>query len=396
MINKGVEKNMKQSKNIVFFLLTIILAVIMLASIFAPKRIINVNASQYNCTAKSMCVIEQSSGRVLLEKNKDDRLAMASTTKIMTALVALENCTNLDEQFDVDNRAVGIEGTSIYLKKDEKLSMRELLYGLMLNSGNDSAMAIGYKIGNGDITKFVDLMNQKASDLGLSNTHFDNPHGLDSATHYTSSYDLALITSKAMENKDFRDIVKTDIREISCPKQMGHRFVRNKHKLLKTMDGCEGVKTGFTDNALRCCVTSCYRNNMRLICVVLNCNDMFLESQKALEKCFDEYSMTSLVEPYKFVDRVLVNNGTIDKVKLYIKNGLSYPLSSQEIDKIKIQTNYKQNVDAPIKKDTKVGEIRAYLNDKLIYVEDIYTMEDVKQKDTIDKMKDIFDQWYLE
>lgn len=387
---------MKQSKNLIFLLFIIILAVIMLAEIFVPRRVVSVNALEYDCSAKSMCVIEQTTGRVLIEKNKDERLAMASTTKIMTALVALENCKELDEIFDVDNRAVGIEGTSIYLKPNERLSMRELLYGLMLNSGNDAAMAIGYKIGEGDMDKFVDLMNQKASTLGLKNTHFDNAHGLDSQTHYTSSYDLAIITAKAMENETFRDIVKTDIKEISCPTEMGHRFVRNKHKLLKTMEGCEGVKTGFTDNARRCCVTSCYRNNMRLICVVLNCNDMFAESQKVLEKCFDEYSMVSIVEPYKYIDRILVNDGVNEKVKIYLKNGFSYPLTQTEKEKIKIETKYENSLDAPILKDTKVGEMKIFLNKELIGIQDILTLEDIKKKDTLDKMKDIFDQWYLD
>lgn len=387
---------MKQSKNIVFLLFIILLAVMILAGIFAPRQVVSVSALDYTCSAKSMCVIEQTTGRILLEKNKDERLAMASTTKIMTALVALENCKDLDEIFDVDNRAVGIEGTSIYLKPNERLSMRELLYGLMLNSGNDAAMAIGYKIGAGDMNKFVELMNQKSSELGLKNTHFDNAHGLDSTTHYTSSYDLAIITAKAMDNKEFREIVKTDIKEISCPKEMGHRFVRNKHKLLKTMEGCEGVKTGFTDNARRCCVTSCYRNNMRLICVVLNCNNMFIESQNLLEKCFDEYSMTHIVEPYKYIDRILVNDGINDKVKIYVQNGFSYPLTQAEKEKIKIETKYETSLDAPILKNTKVGEIKIFLDDELLAVQDIFTLEEIKKKDTIDKMKDIFDQWYLD
>ena len=388
---------MKREKNIIFMIITILMVIITLAGFFIPKKAMTVNALEdYTCSAKSMCVIEQTSKRVLIQKDMDSRLAMASTTKIMTALVTLENCKNLDEQFLVDDRAVGIEGTSIYLKKDEKLSIRELLYGLMLNSGNDAAMAIAYKIGDGDLQKFVDLMNNKAKELDLKNTHFDNPHGLDSATHYTSSYDLALITAKAMENADFREIVKTDVKEISAPKDMGHRFVRNKHKLLKTMEGCEGVKTGFTDNAKRCCVTSCIRDGMRLICVVLNCNDMFLESQKCLEHCFKNYSLTKLVEPYKYIDRILVNDGVLDKAKIYVRDGFSYPLLEDEKDDIKIETNYVDNIDAPVKKNTEVGEFKIYLKNELIYYEKICTIEDVNKKDVKDKMKDIFDQWYLD
>lgn len=382
---------MKQKRMVAF--ISILLVVLMLLSVFVPKKIVPVNAQEV-CSAKSMCVIEQTSKRVLAEKNKDEKLPMASTTKVMTALVALENCNNLDESFKVDNRAVGIEGTSIYLRKDEILSMRELLYGLMLNSGNDAGMAIAYRIGNGNMENFVKLMNRKATELGLTNTHFDNPHGLDSKTHYTTSYDLAIITASAMENADFREIVKTDVKEISAPKEMGHRFVRNKHKLLKTMDGCEGVKTGFTDNARRCCVTSCVRNGMRLICVVLNCNDMFEESQKCLEKCFDDYSLVQLIEPYKYVGKTKVLNSTKTEVELYIKNAFSYPLTQDEKKDINIDVDYEQSLDAPKQKDAEVGMVTIKFKGDVIHSQKICTIEEIKEKNISDKVKDIIDQWY--
>ena len=387
-----------KDKKLVISILSFLLALIMLAGFFIPKKVVSVSAmqNQNECSAKSMCVIEQTSKRVLMEKQKDERLPMASTTKVMTALVALENCNDLDEVFATDNRAVGIEGTSIYLRKDEKLSMRELLYGLMLNSGNDAAMAIAYRIGKGKVEDFVDLMNDKAKELKLENTHFDNPHGLDSKTHYTSSYDLAVITAKAMENKDFREIVKTDIKEISAPKEMGHRFVRNKHKLLKSMIGCEGVKTGFTDNARRCCVTSCYRDGMRLICVVLNCNDMFEESQKYLEKCYKDYHMEKVYEPYQYVGNTLVNDGTKERVDLYIKQGFSYPIKEEEKNLIKAEVKFDDVVDAPFDKDKEVGEVVVTFDGNLVNKQSVYAIEGIKQKSIADKAKDIFDQWYLD
>ena len=384
-----------KDKKIIISILSFLLVLIIIVGFFVPKKIVSVSAMQNESSAKSMCVIEQTSKRVLMEKDKDERLPMASTTKIMTALVALENCDNLDEEFATDNRAVGIEGTSIYLKNDEKLSMRELLYGLMLNSGNDAAMAIAYRIGQGKVEKFVDLMNAKAKELELENTHFDNPHGLDSETHYTSSYDLAIITAKAMENKGFREIVKTDIKEISAPKEMGHRFVRNKHKLLKSMVGCEGVKTGFTDNARRCCVTSCNRDGMRLICVVLNCNDMFEESQKCLEMCFDDYHMESIYEPYQYVGNTLVNDGTKERVNLYIKDGFLYPIKEEEKELIETEIKYDEVVNAPFDKDKEVGEVITTFDGKTVNKQKVYTIEEGKQKTIADKAKDIFDQWYL-
>ncbi|MBR4124556.1 MAG: D-alanyl-D-alanine carboxypeptidase, partial [Clostridia bacterium] len=206
------------NKKLYFLLVCFLLFTIIFASSFLlPKTVqcVSVNAqSNFGCSAKGAVVIEAGSKRVLFEKDKDTKLPMASTTKIMTALVAIENTSDLDEVFDVDNRAVGIEGTSIYLKKDEKLSMRHLLLGLMLASGNDASLAIGYRVGNGEIEKFVELMNQKVQELNLHNTHFDNTHGLDSKTHYTSAYDLAVITAEAMKNKDFREIVSTKFAQI--------------------------------------------------------------------------------------------------------------------------------------------------------------------------------------
>ena len=377
-----------------FLLLTIIFA----SSFLFPKTVqcVSVNAqNSFTCSAKGSVVIEANSKRVLFEKDKDAKMPMASTTKIMTALVAIENTPNLDEVFDTDNRAVGIEGTSIYLKKDEKLSMRHLLLGLMLASGNDASLAIGYKVGNGNIDKFVELMNQKVQELGLHNTHFDNTHGLDSKTHYTSAYDLAVITAEAMKNKDFREIVGTKFAQIPSNQVGQNRFLRNKHKLLHAnFDGCEGVKTGFTDNARRCCVTSCIRNNMRLICVVLNCQNMFEESRNIIDICYDKYKYVELLEPNKYVDSVMVENGAVDSVKTYTKCSFCYPLTEDEIETINTKIVLSPSLQAPVVKDQEVGEFKIYFNNDLIFSQKIYTMDSVETKDLGQKLKDIVNNWY--
>lgn len=173
---------------------------------------------------------------------------MASTTKIMTALVALENAKNLDETFKVDDRSIGVEGTSLYLQKGEEKTLRELLYGLMLPSGNDAAVAIALRISKTE-EEFVELMNKKAKSLGLENTHFSNPHGLDAEGHYTSAFDLAKITACAMENPTFCEIVKTKNVTVSGNEMVQAKLLKNKNRLLWQMEECEGVKTGFTDNA---------------------------------------------------------------------------------------------------------------------------------------------------
>lgn len=375
--------------------LILISCTVMLIMAVSPK-IITVNADTDYSTAKAMCVIDASSKRVLRQKDCDKRLPMASTTKIMTALIALEKCEDLDEVFDVDNRASGIEGTSMYLQKDERLSMRELLYGLMLNSGNDSATAIAYKIGGGNLQNFVDMMNNKCDELNLKNTHFDNPHGLDSDTHYTSAYDLAVITSKAMENADFREIVSTKIKQISGNSQVNARFMRNKHKLLGVMDGCEGVKTGFTDNARRCCVTSVKRDDLRLICVVLNCQDMFEDSRSQLEKAFEEYENTCVLEPYYMIGDIKVENGEQEVVKTYVENACYYPLKQDEKQLIRYEVeNLSECLVAPVLKNQVVGKLKIYFENQVIATCDILTMEQVNEKTIMDKVNDIIEKWYL-
>ena len=376
-----------------FLCLFLILAMLLMLINCFPKTI-SVSADVIDSSAVSAVVIEQNSLRVLSEKNCNTKLPMASTTKIMTALIALENCNNLDEVFDVDNRASGIEGTSIYLQKNERLCMRDLLYGLMLASGNDAACAIAYKVGNGSMETFVTLMNKKAEELGLTNTHFDNPHGLDSKNHYTSAYDLAVITANAMKNETFKEIVSTKVKQIAGNDKVASRYVRNKHKLIGVMEGCNGIKTGFTDNARRCCVTSVKRGEMSLICVVLNCQDMFNESERILTECFNTYSYECVLQPYYMLNSIKVENGVADKVKIYTQKACFYPLKEEEKDKITFEMEVVTELTAPVNKEENVGILKVYLDNNLIFSENIYTMENIKEKGVTDKIKDIAEKWY--
>ena len=247
-----------------------------------------INAQSMECaesepfasTARGMCTMD-GEGRVLFKKDEHKKLAMASTTKIATAITVLDNCTDLDTPFEVDKRAIGIEGTSIYLKKGEKMTVRELLYGLMLRSGNDCATALAYHIGNGDYQKFIDLMNEMARNVGAENTSFANPHGLDEDDHFTTAYDLALISAYAMKNPTFAEIVSTKETKISGVDYP--RVIRNKNRLLHGMDCCVGVKTGFTKKAGRCYVGAIKQNDSIVICAVLNCGPMFEEAAELME-----------------------------------------------------------------------------------------------------------------
>lgn len=242
--------------------------------------------------------MELTTGAVLEESNADKSLPMASTTKIMTAIIIIEE-NNLDEVIKVPEEAVGVEGSSIYLKKDEQIDVKDLLYGLMLRSGNDSAAALAIH-NSGSIEKFVAKMNKKAQEIGAENTNFTNPSGLPDSNHYTTARDLCKIACYAMHNEQFKEIVAT--------KSYKGKFksFSNKNKMLYNFDGATGVKTGYTVKAGRCLVSSAEREGMEVVCVVLNSPDMYLRSGEILNNCFKNYRLVNLDENSMFMsDRVL-------------------------------------------------------------------------------------------
>ena len=349
------------------------------------------NAEYVEFTGKAMCVMEASSKRVFYTKNENTPLAMASTTKIMTAITAIESGVNLDTIFTISPKAVGVSGTSLYLRKGERFCLRDLLYGLMLISGNDASVAIGERVA-GAVKDFVEMMNEKASEIGAKNTHFDNTHGLDSKTHYTTAYDLALITSYAMQNQTFRDIVSTKTYKITN-EDGKTRYLRNKNKLLFSMDGCNGVKTGFTDDAGRCLVTSCERDGMDIVCVVLNSGPMFEESQRLTEKAFSEYNLIDLTSFYTFPRTINVEEGEEEQVEIGTLKRFFYPLKNSELKKIKITYNLPQTLYAPVNKGEAIGEVQIFIDNDLLFSEKIYTISQVRRNSIWQKLKDLIEQW---
>ena len=244
-----------------------------------PKRL---KCASAECVSagKAECVIELKTGRILHEKDAELRLPMASTTKILTAVTALEHCKNLDEEIVIPQAAVGIEGSSGYLQYGDKYTVEDLLYGLMLRSGNDCATALALHFG-GEVSSFCAKMNIIAQKAGALNSHFENPHGLPCEKHYTTARDLCYITRYAMQNEDFSRIVATKFYE---PRQW-----KNKNKLLSTYEGAIGVKTGYTKEAGRCLVSAARRGDRVLICTVLNCGPMYERSAELLDKAFALY-----------------------------------------------------------------------------------------------------------
>lgn len=245
-----------------------------------------VETVKYNSSSATI-VVDQKSKKILSSSNAHVRLAMASTTKIMTAMVVLDNVVDVDVQLAIPQEAVGVEGSSVYLKRNEIWSVRDLLYALMLRSGNDAAVALSIAVG-GSVQGFVDMMNAKASELGLKDTHFTNPHGLHDDNHYTTAYDLAIITAEAMKNPLFKSIVSAKSYVVEGNYTHDRYYLGNKNKMLIMMEGADGVKTGYTKNSGRCLVSSATRGDTQLICVVLNVHDMWNVSKNLLEKGFEQ------------------------------------------------------------------------------------------------------------
>ncbi len=325
-------------------------------------------------------VIEESTNRVLYESNSNDKKPMASTTKIITALTVLESA-NLEDEVVIPKEAQGVEGSSVYLKAGDIYTVKDLLYGLMLQSGNDCAVALAIHVA-GSIEKFASLMNEKAKEAGAFNTNFTNPHGLHDKEHFTTAYDLAILTSLAYKNPSFVEIVS------SKKYKFNDRYIYNKNKLLSSFEGADGVKTGYTTIAGRCLVSSSKREDMRVICVVLDCYDMWNKSAYLMNKAHEEYTLTKIVSTSD-VYNAKVFGGINPNVSCSTFNDVYYPLNSKESEKIKYDLSL-NDLNAPVYKNQFCGTIKVYLDKCLIFEENIYTIDNVRKKTLFDQLKEWF------
>ncbi|MDR0840928.1 MAG: D-alanyl-D-alanine carboxypeptidase [Christensenellaceae bacterium] len=273
-------------------------------------------------SAAGAVLLEAGTGKVLFEKNAAQKLPMASTTKVMTALLAIE-LGDLDEIVSTDASAYGVEGSSIYLKLQEELSLRDLLYGLMLASGNDAAVAIAVHIGQG-VERFAEMMNARAKRIGAVNTNFVTPNGLPNDDHYTTAYDLALIAAEAMKNETFREIVSAQYYRA----QTGAvpRTFKNKNKILWNYEGGNGIKTGYTKAAGRCLVFAARRDGMQLVGVVLNCPSMFEDAAQMLDFGMDNYELAPLVRAGDRVAVAQVRGGMKNSLELVAGQDIMVPV----------------------------------------------------------------------
>lgn len=340
--------------------------------------------------SRACVVIDRNTSTILYGKNEKQKRKMASTTKIMTATIIIENC-NLDETIEVSKKAAGTGGSRLGLKTGDKITIRDLLYGLMLRSGNDAAVALAEYAG-GNIEGFAELMNKKASDLGLTDTHFETPHGLDSDEHYTTAYELAILSNYALNNTTFAQIVGTKEYTITIngyPKQLS-----NTNELLGNLNGVYGIKTGFTNGANRCLVTACKRNDMDIICVVLGADTKKFRTQdsiKLINYIFDNFKPVNIKElienefekwKNKNLNKIIINKGVTQNINLEIENidKAVIPIRKDLIDSININVYCPLYFEAPIASNSEIGNINISISDNINFNYKIYNFFEIKHK----------------
>lgn len=334
--------------------------------------------------SRAAVVIDRDTKEILYGKNETDKRAMASTTKIMTAMIVIQN-TNLNNIVEISKKAAGTGGSRLKINIGDKISVRDLLYGLLLRSGNDAAVALAEYVG-GSVEEFANMMNQKAKELYLENTHFVTPHGLDSEEHYTTAYELAILTDYALKNEVFSQIVGTKTYTITINGYS--RTISNTNELLGNLNGVYGVKTGFTNGAGRCLVISAKRGDMDLICVVLGADtktDRTRDSVKLLEYVFNNYEnicldkkINQIFENWNKINKNRINiekgvNSSLS-LKLLLEDEMKYPILKGTEEDIKMDIQANLELKAPIEKDTEIGKlVITYQGNKIKEIEIINT-----------------------
>ena len=353
-------------------------------------------------------VIDRNSKAILYGKNENDKTKMASTTKIMTAMVVIENA-NLNDVVEISKKAAGTGGSRLKINTGDKITVIDLLYGLMLRSGNDAAVALAEYVG-GSIDGFADLMNKKANELGLLNTNFETPHGLDSDEHYTTPYELAILTDYALKNETFAKIVGTK----SCTIEVNGipRTIGNTNELLGYLEGVYGVKTGFTNGAGKCLVTSIKRGDMDIICVVLGADTKKIrttDSVKLIEYSFSNFGNIDISKKIEeeFNQWKEINEGRIS-IEKGVKNGIKLKLSEYDLKNYPIKNSTEANIAieiqcdmkliAPIEENRTIGKLVVLYNDNIILEISILTDESVRKKGILDYMFEMAREYgnYLE
>ena len=366
---------------------------------------INNKIEEPKLNSRAAIVFDRTTKNVIYGKNIHEKRAMASTTKIMTAILVLEN-GNLSEKIEVCKKAANIGGSRLGLKEKDKITLKDLLYGLMLRSGNDAALQIAIHIG-GSIEGFAEMMNKKAKELGLKNTNFVTPHGLDDTNHYTTAYELAILTDYALGIEEFAKVVNTKTTTINI--NGNPVTINNTNELLGYLNGVDGVKTGFTNNAGRCLVTSTTRNNWQIISVVLGADTKKYrtkDSIELIEYTYKNYKQVNIKEIIvtKFEEWKKENEKNIKIIKgidknikttiMYNYDFVMYPIKSGNLNNIKIQIENNNELQAPVQMNNKIGEIHVIVENKEVMNIPIVSVEEIEKKSILDYICEIMQNYF--
>ncbi len=355
----------------------------------ADKKEITVNAT-------GAILLDSETGRILWEKNARLPLPMASTTKIMTALLTLEK-GNLEDKVKVSRRASLAPKVKMFLQEGEEIPLKGLLYALMLQSSNDAAVAIAEHIG-GSVEEFCNMMTQRARELGAMDTVFETPNGLDKGDHHSTAYDLALITRFALQNQDLIQIITTP--EITAESSRTSYTIINKNRLLREYAGAIGVKTGFTGKAGHCFVGAAKRDGMQLISVVLASGwgekgkeQKWRDTKALLNFGFDNFKYVDVIEAKKRVGRIPVTRAKEEDIEFYLAEGLVLPLMEDELSQVHVKYVLPEKLLAPVKENQVIGFAEVYLNDEVIKEIKLLASQAVKRHDFETYIREIMDYW---
>ncbi|HOA79601.1 MAG TPA: D-alanyl-D-alanine carboxypeptidase family protein [Defluviitaleaceae bacterium] len=357
----------------------------------------NIN-KEPNVEAKSAILMDASTGRVLWEKNAHEPLAMASTTKIMTCILALEKGNLMDEVI-VSKRAASAPRVKLYLKEGEKQCLGDLLYALMLQSSNDVAVAIAEHI-SGSVETFCEEMTKKAKELGAKNTVFKTPNGLDAQGHQSTAYDLAVITRYAMKNPKFVKIINT--KHITIPQKGNYKSydLKNTNRFLYEFPGANGVKTGYTGKAGYCFVGAVKQEDMQLISVVLASGwgprgkeQKWVDTKRIMKYGFDNYKLETLLEKNKLLKTIPVEKAKETEVSLYTDKSIIYAIKEEEKSKIRIELKVPNLVEAPIEKGEKLGEAKVFVGDELSGSVNLLADRSIERHDFPSCFKKVLNNW---
>jgi len=339
--------------------------------------------------ASAMVLIDADTTRILASQKAHEKLPMASTTKIMTALLCIE-AGELDRIVSVPDEAYGVEGSSMYLHRGEQISMRDLLYGLMLLSGNDAAVTIAVSIA-GSVEDFAKLMNEKAKALGCVNTNFVTPNGLPNDNHYTTAYDLALIAAYAMENETFQQVVQTTYYQTQTGDMV--RTLKSKNRILWEYPGGNGIKTGYTKTAGRCLVFSARQDGQGVIGVLLNAPDMWDDAKELLDFAFHTYEVEEKVRQGEVVAKITVEKGLEDRLEIVAKRSILFPEDPEIPAKITMRIDCPRTVEAPVMQGDIVGRLELYCEGRMLACTDLAAAKTVLKKEYSYYLLELLDRW---